>query len=209
MKHGKLIVFEGLDGVGKSTQVRKLVHRFREVKRRSEDYRVLEFPCFTSPSAQGIKRLLVEQQIELPTRILHELALSARVLDYQEVIKPTLESGGDVVADRHLWSAGVYQGVSEEDVLRYSDHDIAGRPDLTIYIHLPMDEIKRRLEQRGRIEAIEEGMLSHFEIMQQRYNHLMNLYQNEGFHVAVIDGNQEPDVISDEILRVVKSVFHP
>ncbi len=130
---GPLIVFEGIDGAGKTTQARILVRRLR---RRG-------IPCryFREPSrgrwGREIKRLALEPGSVTPGREL-ELFLKDRRENVGRNVKPALAAGRVVVLDRYYFSTIAYQGAKGLDParIRRLNERFAPRPDLVFILDL-------------------------------------------------------------------------
>jgi len=162
MKPGLLINFEGLDGTGKSTQLRRAVRYIRKC-----GYRVLvtREPGGTRTGERIRDILLASKTGKLAP--LAELALmyAARAQLLQEVVCPALARGDVVVSDRFNTASFAYQGYGRElgvAAVRAFDRVICGRtqPDLTIVLDLDPESARgralgdaRRGAQLDRIEA--------------------------------------------------------
>ncbi len=135
-RRGKFITFEGLDGTGKSTQLRKLAAALR-----AAGYKVVETrePGGTA-SGEKIRRVLLDSATQ-GLSPLAEMALmfASRVQHIAEVIQPALEHGQIVLCDRFTDSTEAYQGygrrLGSADVLKLH-HVLCGdlQPDLTILL---------------------------------------------------------------------------
>ena len=159
---GKLIVIEGTDGSGKSTQFRLLTER---LDRDGRKFQRLVFPQYTQPSSALIKMYLGGEFGSNPTDV-NAYAASAffavdRYASYKQVWGTWYEQGGLVVSDRYTTSNAVHQaskesGQSQEDFLKWLydfEFDKLGlpKPDLTIFLDVPTDFTEKML--RGREQA--------------------------------------------------------
>ena len=159
---GKLIVIEGTDGSGKSTQFRLLTER---LDRDGRKFQRLVFPQYTQPSSALIKMYLGGEFGSNPTDV-NAYAASAffavdRYASYKKVWGTWYEQGGLVVSDRYTTSNAVHQaskesGQAQEDFLKWLydfEFDKLGlpKPDLTIYLDVPTDFTEKML--RGREQA--------------------------------------------------------
>jgi dTMP kinase len=157
---GKLIVFEGLDASGKSTQARLLARRLSEA---GVDVVSTREPGGT-PIAESVRTVLLEKRHQelLPFSELL-LFMVSRTQNTHEVILPALRAGRTVVASRYRLSSMAYQGYG-----RGLDLDMIGQlneaatsgtlPDLTFLIDVPAEYTMRRKADRGdriEIESIE------------------------------------------------------
>ena len=139
MKRGFFITLEGIDGTGKSTQLRLLV---QHLKKRGFAVRVTREPGGTKVGERIRKILLASATTRLAP--LAELALmyAARAQHLQEVIRPALAKGEIVLSDRYNDASLAYQGYGRElgvEIVRAFDHIICARtqPDLTVLLDLP------------------------------------------------------------------------
>jgi dTMP kinase len=163
MKTGLFITFEGIDGTGKSTQLRRTVGYLRK-----SGYRVLvtREPGGTRTGERVRDILLASNTGKLAP--LAELALmyAARAQLLEEVIRPALARGEVVVSDRYNTASFAYQGYGRKlgtANVRAFDRVICGttQPDLTIVLDLDpeqaLDRAKgrdtRRRSRHGRFEA--------------------------------------------------------
>lgn len=111
MGKGKLIVFEGTDGSGKSTQFELLC---RDVTARGQTYRRLVFPQYQEPSSALIRMYLAGEFGTHPSDVNPYAASSFYAVDryasYQKVWGREYESGGLILADRYTTSNAIHQG---------------------------------------------------------------------------------------------------
>ena len=133
------IVFEGGDGSGKSTQAQSLYLRLR--RRAIKVLRTHE-PGGT-PLGQALRRLLKSGEAMTP---ISELMLfeAARAQLVQQVIRPFLDQGGGVIADRFTSSTMAYQGYGrglDRELIERLDREATGglEPDLTVFLDLPVE----------------------------------------------------------------------
>lgn len=156
---GKLIVIEGTDGSGKSTQFRLLTDRLesKQVK-----FQKLVFPQYSEPSSALIRMYLGGEFGKSPSDV-NAYAASAfysvdRYASYRKVWGKWYEEGGLVVSDRYTTSNAVHQASKEpedkrEDFLNWLydfEYDKLGlpRPDLVIYLDVPTDFTEKMLRHR-------------------------------------------------------------
>jgi dTMP kinase len=148
---GRFITFEGGEGVGKSTQVRRLADRLRG---RGEV--VVTREPGGSPGAEAIRGLLVKGPVERWSPISETLLMYAARRDHIErVIAPALARGAWVICDRFYDSSRAYQGAAggaPASLLRALEADVVGDliPDLTLILDLPVKAGLARAAQRGK-----------------------------------------------------------
>ena len=156
---GKLIVIEGTDGSGKSTQFRLLTDRLESEQVK---FQKLVFPQYSEPSSALIRMYLGGEFGNSPSDV-NAYAASAfysvdRYASYRKVWGKWYEEGGLVVSDRYTTSNAVHQTSKEpedkrEDFLNWLydfEYDKLGlpRPDLVIYLDVPTDFTEKMLRHR-------------------------------------------------------------
>ncbi len=156
---GKLIVIEGTDGSGKSTQFRLLTER---LEREGHAFRQLEFPQYSEPSSALIKMYLGGEFGRSPSDV-NAYAASAfyavdRYASYKKVWGDWYEHGGLVLSARYTTSNAVHQA-SKEPAEQQSaflkwlyefEYDKLGlpKPDLVIYLDVPTDFTEKMMRSR-------------------------------------------------------------
>ena len=189
------VTFEGVDGSGKSTQARLLAERLRSEGR---DVVLTREPGGT-PAGERIREILLHGERVAPWA---EAALfaAARAQLVDEVIRPALARGADVVSDGYVDSSLAYQGLARglgvERVLELNLLATSGLlPDRTFLILLPPDEAAaRRGDEPDRIER--EGP-AFAEEVDRAYREIAKVF---GQRVTVVDGSLNPEDIA-EIVR--------
>jgi len=151
VKHGALIVFEGGDGAGKSTQIRLLR---AAIERAGKDAVITREPGGTRIGEQIREVLLSRASDEMGDRTEALLYAAARAQHVDEVIVPALEKGAVVLCDRFIDSSIVYQGVArglgDEQVAELNRWATGGLvPELTVLLDVdPMEGLRRATEGR-------------------------------------------------------------
>ena len=151
---GKLIVIEGTDGSGKSTQFRLLTEA---VERAGYEFRKLVFPQYKEESSALIRMYLGGQFGDKPSDV-NAYAASAFYASYKKVWGEWYEQGGLVLSDRYTTSNAVHQASKEPEekqgeFLRWLyefEYDKLGlpRPDLTIYLDVPTEYTEKLMRSR-------------------------------------------------------------
>ena len=156
---GKLIVIEGTDGSGKSTQFRLLTSRLEQ---EGTVFQKLVFPQYSEPSSALIRMYLGGEFGSKPSDV-NAYAASAfyavdRYASYKKVWGEYYEQGGLIVSDRYTTSNAVHQASKEPDETRGEflkwlyefEYDKLGlpRPDLTIYLDVPTDFTEKMMRRR-------------------------------------------------------------
>jgi len=202
---GLFVTFEGVDGCGKTTQMRKLAGRLRAAGRR-----VLETvePGGTRIGDQ-IRRILLDSanQELCPTAELL-LYFASRAQNVAELILPALERGEIVLSDRFTDSSLVYQGVArglgEETVIQLERMACRGLvPDLTLLIDIDLETSLARTRARWLSEA-ESRMDQQAEEFHLRVREAyLRLAEREPRRFRVIDGRLEAEQVARAVWQAV------
>ena len=164
---GKLIVIEGTDGSGKSTQFKLLTQRLAEEKK---EFKRLVFPRYSEPSSALIRMYLDGQFGSKPSDV-NGYAASAfyavdRYASYKQDWGQWYEDGGLILSDRYTTSNAVHQASKESlenrsEFLKWLyefEYDRLGlpKPDLILYLDVPTnftEQLMRRREQATNSQA--------------------------------------------------------
>jgi dTMP kinase len=204
---GKLIIVEGIDGSGKTTQL-LLVQRWLQ----SLGLKVFFTEWNSSPLVKKASKAGKKKGILTPTTfsLLHATDFADR-LAYK--IIPPLKAGMVVLADRYAFTAfarDAARGVHREWVRRL--YNFAVRPDLAFYFRVPIDvSVKRLLVGRTQLKYYEAGMDLHlstdpvesFRLFQSRvlreYDHMVKEYG-----LIVIDARESISVMQRHVRTIVQ-----
>lgn len=152
---GLFIVFEGGDGVGKTTQARKLGEWFAG---RGREVVLTRQPGGTT-FGRTLRQLVLDPASGDVSPRAEALAYAAdKAQHVYEVVRPALERGAVVISDRYVDSMLAYQGAGRvlgleevEQIARWATTDL--RPDLTILLDLDPDRGLATIERKDRLEA--------------------------------------------------------
>jgi dTMP kinase len=153
---GALIVLEGAEGVGKSTQLERLARRLGSAGHAVTSVR----EPGSTPLGDGIRALLLDPSLHVASRSEALLFMASRAQLVDDVIRPALADGGVVLADRFFLSTYAYQtygrSLDEAHVREVNRFATGGLvPDLTILLDLPDGEGLARATARGPADRIE------------------------------------------------------
>lgn len=150
-KRGVLIVFEGTDGTGKSTQL-SLLEKYLQ----NNHYRVVTTREPTEGKyGQQIRKLYMQRDSRTPREEL-QLFLADRKEHVDNLITPSLTSGKIVLCDRYFLSTIAYQGAIGFDIDELTSlNNFAPDPDIALLFHAPLDTGKRRITE-GRGESLND-----------------------------------------------------
>lgn len=207
MKRGRFISVEGIEGVGKSSNIEVLVEHIE-----TAGFKVLTTrePGGT-PLAEDIRDLLVNRGDE-PIPAVAELLLmfAARSLNVSNVILPALEEGTWVITDRFSDSSRAYQGggrgLPMENINQLADWvhgDIW--PDLTILLDAPVEVGMDRARKRGKPDRIEQEKHDFFARVRECY---LELAAKEPERFAVIDTTRELSAVKAEVVSLAERLIN-
>jgi dTMP kinase len=200
MPRSPFITFEGSEGSGKSTQAERLAAR---LQRSGVPYVLTREPGGT-PIGESIRELLqfaphnsgMTPETEL---LLFEASRSQLV---REVIKPALERGICVIADRFFDSTTVYQGAARrldrEIIQRFNAFAMSDCvPDVTFVLDVDAGMAGSRMQKKPRkADRMEQQPPEFYERVREGYRQLA---LHEPDRIVLIDGAQEADAIENEI----------
>jgi dTMP kinase len=198
---GRLITFEGIDGCGKSTQVKLLVEALNRDGKKSI---LVREPGGTLVSEEIREILLHRPSSVLCDRTEALLMCGSRAQLTYEIILPNIEAGIHVIADRYSDSTLAYQGggrkLDLEWLIKLNTFATYGlEPDVTFFVDLlPSEAERRRKQEKDRIER------AGLELQTAVRNAYLELAKRFPERMVVLDGHQPVDVIHNEILSELK-----
>jgi dTMP kinase len=193
------IAFEGIDGCGKTTQIKKFVHYLFDKHKHNHI-------VFTRNPYKDVNiRAILREDDDALTQAekLAELFIADRKKQAEEAIEPALGKGFFVVTDRYKLSTIAYQGAQGLDMRELAKkHDSLPVPNLTIVVDVPAQiagermkkDMERKTEQKFEknlefLENVRQNMLKSGEIL-------------KGERILVVDGTKSPDETFSEIVGI-------
>ena len=195
---------DGGDGTGKSTQIALLCQWLRESGR---DVVACRDPGST-PLGEAVRRILLDRRdLHIHRRSEMLLYMAARAQMTEEVIRPALEAGKIVVADRYLLSNVAYQGYGGGldvatlwEVGRVATGGLA--PDLTLLLDMPAEAAAARLDRPlDRME--QQGAAFHARVREG----FLAEAARRGREIAVIDASRSVEAVQDDIRAAVEKAM--
>lgn len=205
MNRGRFITFEGGEGVGKTTQIRKLA---RSLTERGVEVLATREPG-GSPGAEALRTVLLSGDVK-PFGPFAEAVLFAAARDdhLTMTIRPALEAGRWVLCDRFANSTRAYQGalgnVAPGLIAALEKIVVAEtKPDLTFILDVPAIEGLKRAAARGvGTDRFESEDLAFHERLRDAF---LAIAASEPDRCHVIDGTGDPDGIAAEIFTIVSA----
>ncbi len=206
MTRGRFITIEGIEGVGKSTNIVAVVERIE-----AAGHKVLTTrePGGT-PFAEDLREILMNRGDEPVPEIAEVLLMfAARSFNVSNVIVPALEAGTWVVSDRFTDSSRAYQGGGRGIPMTVIDSMadwVHGDtwPDLTILLDAPVDVGMARAGSRSAPDRIEQEQHDFFERVRDCY---LEIAAAEPDRVAVVDTTRDLDTVKGEVVALVESLL--
>ena len=207
---GKLIVIEGTDGSGKSTQFRLLTGRLEQ---EGKAFQKLVFPQYSEPSSALIRMYLGGEFGTKPTDV-NAYAASAffavdRYASYKKVWGQWYENGGLILSDRYTTSNAVHQASKETPESQAAflkwlyefeyDHLGLPKPDLTIYLDVPTDFTEKMMRRR------EQDTNTHADIHEQDMTYLATC-RRTGKAAAEFYGWTVINCVKDGKMRTIQDI---
>ncbi|GGH88376.1 dTMP kinase [Pullulanibacillus pueri] len=211
--NGLFITFEGPDGAGKSTQLKKLGEYIEELG--------LPFIKTREPGGtkigDAIRSILLDPSNETLTEKTEVLLYAAsRAQHVQEVILPALQAGKIVLCDRFVDASIAYQGygldLSLKAVKIINEFAIEGiTPHRTYLIDLPPDQGRLRMVKRQRgdqvvydLDRIEQKNLSYHQKVRAGFH---QIYNESKERICLIDGTQSIEAVFQEIKQDFQTYY--
>ena len=203
-KKGFFITFEGIDGSGKSTQIRKLA-KFLEDN--GFDIIITREPG-GSVGGEEIRNLLLQGEVDRWSAETEILLFTAARRDHLErIILPALQDGKIVICDRFTDSTRMYQGMRgpklRDLVDKLTKEVINCDPDLTIIIDIdPEISLERAKSRKTAEERFEDFGV---DLQKKMRTGFIDLSKEFNSRIEVVNGQQSVDEIAKEIFSLVKA----
>ncbi len=207
MDRGRFITIEGIEGVGKSSNIEVLVDKIKDA---GFDVLTTREPGGT-PVAEDIRNLLKDHGDEPIPEIAELLMMfAARSLNVNNVILPALQAGKWVVCDRFSDSSRAYQGAGRglpmttiNSLADWVHGDV--NPDVTILLDAPVEVGMARVSNRGAPDRIEQEKHEFFERVRECY---LNLAAQETNRIVVIDTTRSLQEVQAEVGMLVQQLIN-
>ncbi|WP_298836530.1 dTMP kinase [Clostridium sp.] len=204
MKRGRMIVLEGPDGSGKTTQI-ELLEKYLQ----QSGYEVVKVrePGGTEIS-EKIREIILDNDNSNMSYMCEALLYAAsRAQLVSEVIKPALMQGMIVVCDRFVYSSMVYQGIGRglgmERIKSINEVALDGlKPDITLMITIPYEEGLNRKKKQGKLDRLENSGDEFHKKVFEGYMDICKKYDK----IEVVDGNKSVEQIHKDIINKIKII---
>ncbi len=207
-----LVVFDGIDGSGKSTQVKLLEKRLIETKLGPAKYGVVTIAEPTK-SKYGIK--IREAMMNIKDRLSFEdeldLFTQDRIDNVETNIIPALKQGKVVILDRYYFSTAAYQGSREGGKLSWQDiialnEKFAPRPSLVFFFFMPVDMALKRIDidaQNAKRES--RSYMERKDTLEKVQAIFKAIHESHAYNSHAIDAIQSIEQIHEHIWVICKN----
>lgn len=199
---GKFIVFEGIDGAGKSTQIALLEKKLKE--------RGINVVRTAEPTSSGLGGLIRDALNGTTPRTPYELAamfLADRISHNQNHIygiKKLLDEGTYVICDRYYYSSFAYQGI-DADLNWVMDINLGcpeiARPDVCIFLDLDPEKSAQRISENRAFLEIFENTETLKKIRSRFYDVFELIHDRE--NIRIVDAGRSIDEIAADVYEAV------
>ena len=202
---GKFITVEGIEGVGKSTNM-DFIHQ--QLLTAGKDVVVTREPGGT-PLGEAIRGLLLDPEYTgMDSTCELQLMFAARAEHLARVIRPALESGQWVLCDRFTDATYAYQGGGrgiDMDIIARLEDLVQGdfRPDVTLLLDVPVEVGLSRAGKRGELDRFEQEQVEFFERVRQAYLDMAQTYPGR---YRIIDASRPLTEVQSQ-LQTLMSLF--
>ncbi|MBR3304532.1 MAG: dTMP kinase [Christensenellaceae bacterium] len=193
------ITFEGVDGSGKSTQLRFLSEHLELIGRK---YIIVREPG-TTEVGEKIRDILLDRNNTAMSPVTEAmLYAAARVQLIDEVIKPALDKGVTVLCDRYIDSSVAYQafgrGLGVDAVLKMNDYAVKNcLPDITFFIDVSPEAAGERMHSRTDLDRLELESLA---FKDRVYQGFLYMAEREPERIIRIDASGSKQETREKIL---------
>jgi dTMP kinase len=198
VKRGKLIVFEGIDGSGKSTQLRRVAAVLR-----ARGLDVLE----TGEPTKGLWGRKIREMARTTDRVPRETELAWFIKDRREhmrdTVGPALAAGRVVLSDRSYFSTVAYQGARGFDPAKLLAESQAefGRPDLLLFFDIDPEAGLARVALRG---GPHEPAFEELNYLEQVAEIFRSLTVEERVR---IDASRDEEAVAEEVIQAIDGIL--
>jgi len=199
-KRGLFVAFEGIDGCGKSTQIRKFVEYLFELDKHNHVVLTRE------PYKDASIRKFIQSHSDPFSQARHtaELYINDRETHVNDLIVPNLEKGHIVISDRFKLSTITYQhaqGLDIHELIEMQKH--LPVPDITFVVDVSVDEAFERMNKDNRDYDLKKHKFESSKDFQnkcrQNFQKAKEILSNE--KIVIINGEQEPEKVFQDIVE--------
>lgn len=204
--NGKLIVFEGPDGSGKTTILKNVNQKLTE---QGYDIRVVREPGGTEISEKIREIIIDNDNINMAPKTESLLFAASRAQLVEEKIRPGLENGEIILCDRFVLSSLLYQGVGRglgiDEVKKINDFATGDiNPDLTIFFNIDYKTALIRKRANFSPDRLENEEFDFHKKIFDAYLDIAEKYKDD---IKQVDATRSIDEVSSNVLKLIKDLL--
>lgn len=203
---GKLIVFEGPDGSGKTTILKKVNEKLTD-----EGYKLtlVREPGGTDISEKIREIIIDNDNINMAAKTESLLFAASRAQLVEEKLRPALANGEIILCDRFVLSSLLYQGVGRglgvDEVKAINDFAIGDiKPDLTIFFNIDYKTALLRKRANFSADRLENEDFDFHKIIFDAYLDIANRYKDD---IKQVDATRSIEEVSTDVLKLIKDLL--
>lgn len=200
---GRFLTVEGVEGVGKTTNLNVVVAYLEQHGRKVVQVRE---PGGT-PAGERIRDVLLDPELQICDETELLLMFASRKELVETIVQPALDAGHWVVSDRFTDASFAYQGggrkLGFEQVALLEQWLLGGlKPDCTLFLDLPVEIGLERMKQRGNADRIEQEGIAFFQDVRKAYHRRV---QADPDRFEIIDATKSLDQVQKAIETVLQN----
>jgi dTMP kinase len=205
LERGLFIVLEGPDGSGKSTVAEFMAGYLKDRGHKIEFSR--------EPGGTKIGEKIREIKLDVNNEEMSSeaealLYAASRAQHVSEKIKPTIDSGKDLICERFYYSSLVYQGIGRKlgvDVVKsFNEFAIQGvYPDLVIFLDVDPEKALKRKKDTENLDRLEKEKISFHEEVFKGYKEIIEISPE----IQVVDADRTKDEIYEDVKKLINNVL--
>lgn len=204
--NGKLIVFEGPDGSGKTTILKKVNEKLTD-----EGYKLtlVREPGGTDISEKIREIIIDNDNINMAAKTESLLFAASRAQLVEEKLRPALANGEIILCDRFVLSSLLYQGVGRglgvDEVKAINDFAIGDiKPDLTIFFNIDYKTALLRKRANFSADRLENEDFDFHKIIFDAYLDIADRYKDD---IKQVDATRSIEEVSTDVLKLIKDLL--
>ena len=194
------ITLEGIEGSGKSTNI-KVINHYLDNK--NIDYINTREPG-GSDVGDHLRDILLNTEKKLSNETELLLMLADRVNHIETLISPSLNNGITVISDRYMDSSYAYQGGGREmglsNIRRIADNLNIIQPNLTLLFDLPVEMALERARSRSKLDRFESEEIDFHQKIRDTY---LLLAEEDKERIQIIDASKEIEEVSKQVIDIL------
>ncbi len=205
LERGLFIVLEGPDGSGKSTVAEFMAEYLKD---KGHEIEFSREPGGTNIGEKIREIILDVKNEEMSSEAEALLYAASRAQHVTEKIKPTIDSGKDLICERFYYSSLVYQGIGRKlgvDVVKsFNEFAIQGvYPDLVIFLDVDPEKALKRKKDTENLDRLENEKISFHKEVFNGYKEIIRISPE----IKVVDADRRKDEIYEDVKKLINNIL--